>query len=781
MAINKIAVIGAGLMGSGIAAHIANAGHDVVLLDIVPKNAGRGAKKRSALALGAVERLLKSQPAAFMEKRNAKRVTCGNIDDDLTLLADADWIIEAVIEKHDIKQMIYRMINGARKAGSIVSSNTSTIPCRDLIDGMDEKFQSDFLITHFFNPPRYMRLLEIVAGSKTNPQAIATIREFADVKLGKGVVDCKDTPGFIANRIGTFWIQAAVVEAFKGNVTVEQADAAIGRALGIPKTGIFGLMDLVGIDLMPLVGKSLYDAVPSDDAYRGLYSEPELILKMIAEGSIGRKGKGGFYRLNKESGKPVKEVIDLATGAYSAATRLIPDSVRAAKNYPRALFNHGDASSAFAWQVMSATLCYSADLIPEIADTVLAADDAMKLGYAWKNGPFELIDKIGADWLVERLTAEGREIPALLRLASEKGGFYRTEQGRLQYLGIDGVYVTIERAPGVLLLSDVKRAGKPIKHNASASLWDIGDGVACLEFHSKMNAIDPETLDMIGKSIAAVGKNYKALVLHNEGSNYSVGVNLGLALFAINVGAWPMMEDMVKQGQDTFKALKFAPFPVVGAPLGMALGGGCESLLHCDAVQAHAESYIGLVEVGVGIIPGWGGCKELLVRNLTNKRGGILSGGAMPVISKLFQTIGLAQVSRSAAQAFTYGYLRDGDRVTANRDRLLADAKARALELVENYKAPEPQEIKLPGKTARIALMMAVRGLAKTRKATPHDLTVVDQLGIVLTGGKTDSTDAVSEDDLSTLERNALMTLVKNPLTIARMEHMLETGKPLRN
>jgi len=781
MAINKIAVIGAGLMGSGIAAHIANAGHDVVLLDIVPKNAGRGAKKRSALALGAVERLLKSQPAAFMEKRNAKRVTCGNIDDDLTLLADADWIIEAVIEKHDIKQMIYRMINGARKAGSIVSSNTSTIPCRDLIDGMDENFQSDFLITHFFNPPRYMRLLEIVAGSKTNPQAIATIREFADVKLGKGVVDCKDTPGFIANRIGTFWIQAAVVEAFKGNVTVEQADAAIGRALGIPKTGIFGLMDLVGIDLMPLVSKSLYDAVPSDDAYRGLYSEPELILKMIAEGSIGRKGKGGFYRLNKESGKPVKEVIDLATGAYSAATRLIPDSVRAAKNYPRALFNHGDASSAFAWQVMSATLCYSADLIPEIADTVLAADDAMKLGYAWKNGPFELIDKIGADWLVERLTAEGREIPALLRLASEKGGFYRTEQGRLQYLGIDGVYVTIERAPGVLLLSDVKRAGKPIKHNASASLWDIGDGVACLEFHSKMNAIDPETLDMIGKSIAAVGKNYKALVLHNEGSNYSVGVNLGLALFAINVGAWPMMEDMVKQGQDTFKALKFAPFPVVGAPSGMALGGGCESLLHCDAVQAHAESYIGLVEVGVGIIPGWGGCKELLVRNLTNKRGGILSGGAMPVISKLFQTIGLAQVSRSAAQAFTYGYLRDGDRVTANRDRLLADAKARALELVENYKAPEPQEIKLPGKTARIALMMAVRGLAKTRKATPHDLTVVNQLGIVLTGGKTDSTDAVSEDDLSTLERNALMTLVKNPLTIARMEHMLETGKPLRN
>jgi len=781
MAITKIAVIGAGLMGGGIAAHVANAGHDVVLLDIVPQDAGKGAKKRSELALNAVERMLKSEPAAFMDKRNAKRVRCGNIEDDMALLADADWIVEAVIEKRDIKQDIYRLIDGVRKDGSVVSSNTSTIPWRDLMDGMAEDFRRDFLITHFFNPPRYMRLLEIVAGDATRPEAVRTIREFADIKLGKGVVDCKDTPGFIANRIGTYWIQAAVVEAFKGNITVEQADAAIGRALGIPKTGIFGLMDLVGIDLMPLVSKSLYDSVPADDAFRALYGEPELIVKMIAEGSIGRKGKGGFYRLNKDSGTPVKEVIDLVSGTYSKALRPTPDSVRAAKNSPRALFEHGDAASAFAWQVMAGTLCYAAELIPEIADTVVAVDDAMKLGYAWKGGPFELIDRIGAGWFAERLAAEGRDAPELVRLAAEKGGFYRVDQGRLQYLGLDGAYVTVERAPGVLLLSDVKRAGKPILGNGSASLWDIGDGVACLEFHSKMNAIDPETLSLIGKSVEAVGKDYKALVLHNEGRNYSVGVNLGLALFAINVAAWPMMEDMVKQGQDAFKALKFAPFPVVGAPSGMALGGGCESLLHCDAVQAHAETYIGLVEVGVGLIPGWGGCKELLVRNLSDKRGGLLRGGAMPAISKLFQTIGLAKVSRSAAQAFGLGYLRDGDRITANRDRLLADAKARALELAERYQPPEPREIKLPGKSARVALMMAVRGLAKRRKATPHDITVVDQLGIVLTGGKTDSTDAVSEDDLSALERRALMTLAKNPLTMARMEHMLETGKPLRN
>jgi 3-hydroxyacyl-CoA dehydrogenase len=777
MTINKVAVIGAGLMGGGIAAHVANAGVDVILLDIVPK----GAKKRSELALNAVERMLKTEPAPFMEKRNAKRITCGNIEDDLALLAEADWIVEAVIEKLDIKQTIYRQIDSVRKPGSIVSSNTSTIPCADLMNGMDESFQRDFLITHFFNPPRYMRLLEIVSGEKTRDEAVATVSEFADHRLGKGVVDCKDTPGFIANRIGTFWIQAAVVEAFKGGVTVEQADAAIGRAIGIPKTGIFGLMDLVGIDLMPLVSKSLYDAVPENDTYRTLYGEPELILKMIAEGSIGRKGKGGFYRLNKESGKPVKEVIDLTTGAYSAALRQTPDSVRTAGSSPRALFEHGDAASDFAWQVMSSTLVYTADLIPEIADTVVAIDDAMKLGYAWKSGPFELIDKIGAEWFAERLAAEGRAVPEFVRLAAENGGFYRVDQGRLQYLTADGAYVPIERAPGVLLLSDVKRAGKPILRNGSASLWDIGDGVACLEFHSKMNAIDPDTLGMIGKSVATVSKDFKALVLHNEGSNYSVGVNLGLALFAINLAAWPMMEDMVKQGQDAFKALKFAPFPVVGAPSGMALGGGCESLLHCDAVQAHAETYIGLVEVGVGLIPGWGGCKEMLVRGLADKRGGILSGGAMPTISKLFQTIGLAKVSRSAAQAFEHGYLRDGDNITFNRDRLLADAKARALELAVDYHAPEPKEIKLPGKSARVALMMAVRGLAKTRKATPHDLTVVDQLGLVLTGGKTDTTDAVSEDDLSTLERQALTTLARNPLTLARMEHMLETGKPLRN
>ena len=777
MMIKKVGIIGAGLMGSGIAAHIANAGCNVILLDIVAPSS----KKRSQLALDAVKKLLNTNPAPFMDKRNAKKITCGNIEDDLNLLQDADWIIEAVIEKKEIKQKIYGLVEGVRKKSSVVSSNTSTIPCHELIDGMSDQFKSDFLITHFFNPPRYMRLLEIVTSEMTRIDAVTMVHEFADIHLGKGVVTCKDTPGFIANRIGTYWIQMGTVEALKGKVSIEEADAAIGKAVGIPKTGIFGLMDLVGIDLMPLVGKSLYNTVPENDPFRAIYSEPEMLLNMISKGLIGRKGKGGFYRLNETAEKPIKEVIDLLSGEYSVAKRPVPESVRIAGNSPQALFKHGDHVSNFSWQVMSSTLNYAANLLPQIADNIMAVDDAMKLGYAWKYGPFELIDRIGVSWFVNRLKEEKRSVPDLVMLASEKDGFYRITDGQTEYLTSDGNYKPIVRRPGVLLLSDIKIKSNPIMKNSSGSLWDIGDGIACLEFHTKMNSIDPNILSLIEKSIKEVEANYKALVIYNEGTNYSVGVNLGLVLFAANLAAWPLMENMVKQGQEVFQALKFSSFPVVGAPSGMAIGGGCESLLHCDAIQAHAESYIGLVEVGVGLIPGWGGCKELLLRNLSGKRKGILGGGSMPAISKIFQTIGLAQVSRSAAHALELGYLSDNDKISANRDRLLSDAKNRALSLIGAYKPPETKEIKLPGKSARVALMLAVKGLAKTGKASPHDVTVVEQLSNILTGGETDATDTVSEEQISKMERTALMTLAKNPLTIARMEHMLDTGKPLRN
>lgn len=772
--IRKAAVIGAGVMGAGIAAHIANAGLPVVLLDIVPK----GADNRDAIAEGAVQKMLKADPAPFMHKRNAKLITAGNVEDHLDLLADCDWIVEAVIERPEIKHDIYRRIEGARKPGSIVSSNTSTIPLDVLIRDLPETFRQDFLITHFFNPPRYMRLLEIVTGPETRNEAVEAIRQFADIKLGKSVVDCKDTPGFIANRIGTFWLQCSVVEAMDGGLTVEEADAVIGRPMGIPKTGVFGLLDLVGLDLMPHVLGSLSAALPKNDAFHGVYREPEMINKMIADGYTGRKGKGGFYRLNTVGGKRIKEAIDFDSGAYRTATKPKLASVAAArKGGLRAFATHSDKGGRYAWRVLSQTLSYAASLVPEIADDIAAVDEAMRLGYNWKFGPFELIDKLGASWFAARLKAEGMAVPELLTKVGD-GTFYRIHDGCRQVFTLSGTYENIPRPAGVLMLSDIKLNAQPLVRNRSASLWDIGDGVVCLEFHSKMNSMNPLILSMIHKVIAIVRKDYKALVIYNEGSNFSVGANLGLLLIPAMLRLMFPIAWMVRMGQDAYRALKFAPFPVVTAPSGMALGGGCEILMHSDAVQAHAETYTGLVEVGVGIIPGWGGCKELLLRWAANPK---LAAGPMPPVIKAFETISMAKVAKSAEEAKSFQFIAADDSITMNRYRLLADAKARALDLAEGYKPPQPQEIVLPGRSARTAMDMAVKDFRKQGLATPHDAVVAGALAVVLSGGDTDVTETLNEDQLLALERHCFMKLVKQPGTLARVKHMLKTGKPLRN
>lgn len=780
MEIRSAAVIGAGVMGSGIAAHIANAGIPVLLLDIVPDGVKQAGGDRSTVARSAVERMLKTEPAAFMHKRNARLVTPGNTEDDLSRLGEVDWIVEAVVENPAVKSELYGRIDQVRKAGSIVSSNTSTIPLANLVEGQSEQFARDFLITHFFNPPRYMRLLEVVAGERTRADAVETVTNFADRMLGKGVVRCKDRPGFIANRIGTFWIQAAINAALDFDLTVEEADAAIGRPVGIPKTGVFGLVDLVGLDLMPYISRSLLQTLPADDPYRAIHREPELFTRMIRDGYTGRKGKGGFYRINREGGAKVKEAIDLATGQYRTSGKARLDSVEAARGGLRALVEHPDKGGRFARRVLFQTLAYAASLVPEIVDEIVGVDDAMRLGYGWKYGPFELIDRLGADWLAEQLAAEGGEVPALLRAAAGRS-FYRVEQGRLQYLTVGGDYTDVVRPDGVLLLSDVKRASKPVARNASAALWDIGDGVLCLEFTSKMNSLDAEIMALLQKTIRTIGDgkgDWKALVIHNEGENFSVGANLGLALFAINIALWPQVEQMTAEGQETYKTLKYAPFPVVGAPAGMALGGGCEMLLHCDHVQAHAETYVGLVEAGVGLVPGWGGCKELLTRHYLNKK---RPGGPMPAVAGAFETISTAKVAKSAAEAKDLMFLRPGDGITMNRDRLLADAKARALDLAAAYQPPEPVEIRLPGPTARTAMELAVGGFHAQGKATDYDVVVAGALADVLSGGDTDITQVMTEDDLLDQERRVFMRLVRTPGTVARIEHMLNTGKPLRN
>ena len=775
MEIRKVAVLGAGVMGAGIAAHVANAGVPVVLLDIVPP----GASDRNAIAAGAVARMLKTDPAPFMHRNAARLVTVGNLEDDLEAIADCDWIVEAVIERLDIKRDLYARVETLRREGSVVSSNTSTIPLHSLTEGLPERFARDFLITHFFNPPRYMRLLELVAGPRTRAEALTAVRDFADRALGKGVVECKDQPGFIGNRIGVYWMQAAILEAIDAGLAVEDVDAIMGRPLGIPKTGVFGLADLVGIDLVPHLLKSFDATLAPDDPFRAYARLPSLIEKMIADGYTGRKGKGGFYRLDRSGGKREKQAIDLATGEYRAARKASPACVEAARaGGLRAMVTHDDEGGRYAWRVVSRTLAYAASLVPTIADDVTAVDTAMRLGYNWKFGPFQLIDQLGAAWFAERLAADGEPVPALLTLAGERS-FYRVEAGRRQFLGTDGEYHDERRAPGVLLLGDEKLKRERIAGNRAASLWDVGERVVCLEFHTKMNALEPDILTMIGTAIEQVQTaGWRGLVIHNEGSNFSVGANLGLVLFAANMAAFEQIEQMVEAGQRTLKALKYAPFPVVGAPSGMALGGGLEVLLHCDAIQAHAETYAGLVEPGVGLVPGWGGCKEMLRRwsELPS-----LPRGPMPAVAKVFETVSVATVAKSAAEARDHMFLRPDDGITMNRDRLLADARSRVLELAEGYAPPEPPVFHLPGPSGHAALMLAVRGFRNLGKATAYDEVVAGALASVLTGGEADLLDDVGEDDLLALERRAFMSLVRRPETLARMESMLETGKPLRN
>jgi 3-hydroxyacyl-CoA dehydrogenase len=770
--IKKVCVIGAGTMGAGIAAQVANAGVPVLLLDIVPKDA----TNRNAIAEGAVAKMLKTDPAPFMSTRTAKLVETGNIEDHLDKVAECDWVIEAVIERLDIKQSLYARLEAVKRDGTAVSSNTSTIPLANLVEGRSDAFKRDFLITHFFNPPRYMRLLEIVTGPDSDAAVVSKVQQFADVAMGKTVVRAKDTPGFIANRIGTYWIQLGLNNAFDLGLTVEEADAIAGKPMGVPKTGIFGLVDLVGIDLMPHLKASLTGTLAQDDPYQAIARDIPLIEKMIGEGYTGRKGKGGFYRLNREKGKQ-RETIDLQTGEYRPKIDARGPSGAAGKGDLRALVESKGKTGEYAWAVLSSTLAYAASLVPSAADDVVAIDDAMKLGYNWKSGPFEMIDKLGALYLADRLEAEGKPVPEILRVAGERP-FYRVEGGKRQFLALDGEYHDIVRPEGVLRLADIKLGAKPLLKNGSAALWDVGDGVVCLEFTGKMNALDGEVMKLIGQAIPLVAQNYKALVVYNDSSNFSAGANLGLALFAINIAAYSEIEKLVAGGQMAYKGLKYAPFPVVGAPAGMALGGGCEILLHCDAVQAHAELYTGLVECGVGLVPGWGGNGEMLDR--WSKAPG-MPKGPMPAVAKVFETISTATVSKSAQQAKELLFLRPEDGISMNRDRLLYDAKQKALSLVEGYTPPEAPTFRLPGESGRVGLKMAAEGFHKRGLATDYDLVVSDALAAVLSGGEFDYVDTVSEGDLLTLERQQFMQRVRDKRTVARVEQMLETGKPLRN
>jgi len=752
--IKKVAVIGAGVMGSGIAAQIANAGVPVVLLDIVPKDA----EDRNVIAKGAVAKMLKADPAPFMSKKNAKLIEVGNLEDDLEKISDCDWIVEVVLEDLKIKHATYEKIQKYRKKGSIVTSNTSTIPLAKLAEGQPKEFVNDFMITHFFNPPRYMRLLEIITSDKTDKDAVKTVKEFCDVRLGKGVVTCKDTPGFIVNRLLVFWMQMALNVAVEDNVPLEVADAVMGKPIGVPKTAVFGLIDLVGVDLMPYLANSMLSSLPDDDEYRKIYKDYAFVPQMIEAGYNGRKGKGGFYRLNPDAPKGTKEKQTLALNPdkfdesqYRKSNKKKLASVKAGKKGLRAVVECDDEGGVYAWKVLSKTLAYAASLVPQIADDISSVDEAMRLGTNWKRGPFEMIDQLGPKWFADKLKEEGIDVPPLLEAVGD-GSFYKVENGKLQAFGTDRKYHDVKRADGVLLLRDIKLNAEPVIKTASASVWDVGDGVLCVEFTGKMNALDEEVFNAYHQAIKLIEKSddYKAMVIYNEGSHFSAGANLGLAIFAMNIAMWPQIDSLVSGGQKVYKALKYA---------------------------------------------GWGGCKEMILRYQEEERQNYdkATGGKtvwfspkntpMGAVRKAFETIALAKVAKSAQEAKEIRYLRDSDGITMNRDRLLFDAKQKALELAENYKAPTPvEEIRLPGETGKFALEIAVADLRKSGKATPHDVVVSNAVATVLSGGaKADWTVPVHEDDLYKLEREEFMKLVRHKDSQARIEHMLETGKPLRN
>ncbi|MCF8479948.1 MAG: 3-hydroxyacyl-CoA dehydrogenase [Rhodospirillum sp.] len=743
------AVLGAGSMGGGIAAQFANAGIPVLLLDLTVDTARAGLARQVKVG-------------AFMAPSARALVNVGGIDHDLDRLAGVDWIVEAVSEDLSLKRDLFTKVDRARKPGTAISSNTSTIPLSALTEGMNEAFSRDLVITHFFNPVRYMRLVELVIGPSTTPETATLVRESCDRILGKRIIDCRDTPAFIANRVGCYWMTAALMEAFTQGLSVEATDAAAGRPFGVPPTGIFGLLDLVGIDLLPSVWGSLLGALPPRDAHQAyaILAQPRL-RDMIARGLIGRKAGGGFYRRVTDARGKHRDVIDLETGAYrpeipAAPAPALPDLI--AEDSPR---------GRYAWAVLSNVLTYAATIAGEIAEDVRAIDQALELGYNWRAGPFALADQLGATSIAKRLRAEARPVPPLLAEAAAKGGFYKGDT----VLSTAGGHRPWKRPDGMIRLAEL-----PIlEDNGAAILRDMGESIGCLEFRGKMNTIDDALLDSL--EAAAARRDLAGLVIANDNPKaFSAGADLDKLISLLDDPV--ALEAFLARGQTVFRALRMAPFPVVGAPQALALGGGCEMLLHCDAIQAWAEARLGLVERLVGIIPGWGGTTRLLVNAQTRTD---LAKGPMPHLSAVFKTIAEARISGSALEARSMGLLRPTDGITMNRDRLLADAKARVLALIPGYAPPLEALTPLPGPTGRLALMNEVVGQAAAGRLASHDPVVLDALAEVISGGTTTIGEPVPETTLLDLERTAVRHLLALEPTRARLRAMRETGKPLFN
>ena len=774
MKIRRAAVIGAGTMGSGIAGHLANAGVDVLLLDVAGGAATEGTADRDSAAAGAIERMRSRNPPPLMHPDYAARITAGNVEDHLDRVGDCDWIAEAIVERIDVKRDLYDALDRVRRPGSIVSSNTSTLPLSLLTGRMSEAMRADFCITHFFNPVRFMRLLELVRGPDTRPEVAETLARFCDVALGKGVVRCRDTPGFLANRVGVYALQAGLVEAAAQGVSIEEADAVMGRPMGIPKTGLFGVYDLIGLDLMLDVASSLAMALPPDDAFHAVAGGIPVTRDLVASGHTGNKGSGGFYR----GGGEVREAVDLDTGEFRPAVRAVPEAAAAgAREGMRAMAEHPSPAGRFARRVLARMLAYAASLVPEVSDEVVPIDEAMKLGYGWSRGPFEMIDALGAGWFRDLLAAEDVPVPPVLDDAGDSP-FYRTDGGRITHFVTGRGHRPLERAPGVVRLADLATLASPMLSNPTASLWDVGDGIACLEFHTKANALAPESMALMREALDKVAERHSGLVIHSDAPHFSVGFNLEFVRACITDRRWQALDEGLAAFQHTCRAAKYAPFPVVSAPGGMALGGGFEVLLGSDLVQAHSNIVVGLVEPVVGLVPAGGGCKEMLLRWTEDAEDEAARvAGAL----RTFEIIGTSRTATSPELARPLRLLRDTDRTTMNRDRLLAGARASALELAQGYEPPATPEIVAPGAPAYDAMCAMLDDMASRGIALAHDRTVSRHLARVLAGGDAQAGRAVGEGELFGLEREAFLALARTPETGERIAHMLDRGRPLRN
>ncbi len=796
--IRKVAVIGSGIMGGGIAALLAGAGVEVLLLDIVPFDLTDDEKKdpkaRNRMVETGFNAALKSKPPLFYDKKNdAPMISIGNLDDDFDKLAECDWIVEVVVENLKIKQQLFKRIEGVRKAGSIISSNTSGIPLKDMSADLSQEMRQHFLGTHFFNPVRYMHLLELIPGEETLPEVLDFIANYGEVMLGKGIVWAKDTPNFIGNRIGIHGIGKAMQIMLEDGLTIPEVDALFGAPMGRPKTAIFKTSDLVGLDTMSHVSSNTYDLC-ADDEERDTFIVPDFVKKMVENNQLGNKTKGGFYKKDiTPEWKVLRKVIDPTTGEYVDLDRPTFPCIEAAKKCGttaekiQAVVYGDDKGAKYAWKVAAAGFIYSANRIPEISDTIVEIDNAMKWGYNFEMGPFESWDAIGVEKAVAKMEADGMTVPENVKkmLASGATSFYKLEDGKKMFFDFASQgYKPLQTSEKAIVLADLRANGKVVKTCPSCSLIDLDDGVYCIEFHSKMNALNGEMLDFMKEAGEYVKENGVGLVIGNQAGGmpgaFSAGGDLSYMLGLAKDGKFEEIDTFIKGVHEGIMGTKYAPYPVVAAPFGLALGGGCEICMSADRIVAHTDLFMGLVEIGAGLVPGGGGMIHLWRNFIESKPGSGKITDLAGFFIQAFMCVAQAKVSSSAADARKNGFLRATDRIVANKDNLIGEAKKEVLKMVDDgYAPPRKTKTAVFGREALGMIWAEMLNMKSGGYITPHMEFIAKKIAVCMAGGDVPQGTLVSEEHLMTLEREAFVDLWKTENTQKMAENIMKTGKPL--